>query len=68
MRGLRKVAEQCLLGAAAQNIKKIALLVARLKACLCVPDTRHGVLNRLATVFLTCLVRSGETYRTTCLA
>lgn len=32
MRGLRKVAEQCLLGAAAQNIKKIALLVARLRA------------------------------------
>lgn len=28
MRGLRKVAEQCLLAAAAQNIKKIALLLA----------------------------------------
>lgn len=32
MRGLRKVAEQCLLAAAAQNMKKIALLVARLRA------------------------------------
>ncbi|SPA57547.1 IS1182 family transposase [Cupriavidus taiwanensis] len=30
MRGLRKVAEQCLLAAAAQNIKKIALVLARL--------------------------------------
>ncbi|MBB3258395.1 hypothetical protein F4827_003263 [Paraburkholderia bannensis] len=29
MRGLRKVAEQCLLAAAAQNIKKIALLLAK---------------------------------------
>ncbi|KGD35989.1 transposase DDE domain protein [Burkholderia pseudomallei] len=29
MRGLRKVAEQCLLAAAAQNIKKIAMLLAR---------------------------------------
>ncbi len=29
MRGLRKVVEQCLLAAAAQNIKKIAMLVAR---------------------------------------
>lgn len=35
MRGLRKVAEQCLLAAAAQNIKKIALLLARLRALLC---------------------------------
>ncbi|ALU87824.1 transposase IS4 family protein [Herbaspirillum rubrisubalbicans M1] len=34
MRGLRKVAEQCLLAAAAQNMKKIALLVARLRALL----------------------------------
>lgn len=34
MRGLRKVAEQCLLAAAAQNIKKIALLLARLRALL----------------------------------
>jgi transposase len=44
MRGLRKVAEQCLLGAAAQNIKKIALLVARLKACLC---ASHGACTRV---------------------
>jgi hypothetical protein len=42
MRGLRKVAEQCLLGAAAQNIKKIALLVARLRACLRGPQRPHG--------------------------
>ncbi|XHO07286.1 IS1182 family transposase ISBma2 (plasmid) [Ralstonia syzygii] len=34
MRGLRRVAEQCLLAAAAQNIKKIALLLARLRALL----------------------------------
>lgn len=34
MRGLRKVAEQCLLAAAAQNIKKMALLLARLRALL----------------------------------
>ncbi|MHA6882074.1 IS5/IS1182 family transposase, partial [Ralstonia pseudosolanacearum] len=33
-RGLRRVAEQCLLAAAAQNIKKIALLLARLRALL----------------------------------
>ena len=44
MRGLRKVAEQCLLGAAAQNIKKIALLVARLRACLC---ASHGSCTRV---------------------
>ena len=47
MRGLRKVAEQCLLGAAAQNIKKIALLVARLKACLCWPQRSHILIQRL---------------------
>lgn len=34
LRGLRKVAEQCLLAAAAQNIKKMALLLARLRAFL----------------------------------
>ncbi|PPB85189.1 hypothetical protein B0O95_101282 [Mycetohabitans endofungorum] len=34
MRGLRNVAEQCLLAAAAQNIKQIALLLARLRALL----------------------------------
>lgn len=49
MRGLRKVAEQCLLGAAAQNIKKIALLVARLRACLCVPQRPYGCLQRLVS-------------------
>jgi transposase len=68
MRGLRKVAEQCLLGAAAQNIKKIALLVARLKACLRVPGSRPGVLHRLASAFLARFVRSGEAHRTICLA
>jgi len=47
MRGLRKVAEQCLLGAAARNIKKIALLVARLRACLRVPRRPYGCLQRL---------------------
>lgn len=31
MRGLRKVAEECLLAAAAQNIKKIAMLRRRRK-------------------------------------
>jgi hypothetical protein len=47
MRGLRKVAEQCLLGAAAQNIKKIALLVARLRACLCAPHGSSMLIQRL---------------------
>ncbi|NPT37268.1 transposase, partial [Paraburkholderia xenovorans] len=68
MRGLRKVAEQCLLGAAAQNIKKIALLVARLKACLCVPGSRPDVRHRLATAFLARFVRSAKAPRTVCLA
>jgi transposase len=62
MRGLRKVAEQCLLGAAAQNIKKIALPVTRQKACL----RMRGVLHRLATAFLARFVRSGEAHRTIC--
>ena len=31
MRGLRRAAEQCLLAAAAQNMKKIALLLSRIK-------------------------------------
>jgi hypothetical protein len=35
MRGLRKVAEQCLLAAAARNIKKIALVLARPFIRLC---------------------------------
>jgi transposase len=39
MRGLLRVAEQCLLAAAAQNIKKIALLLARLRRFLL--DLRH---------------------------
>ncbi|WP_033069252.1 transposase, partial [Thalassospira australica] len=34
LRGLRKVREQCLLAAAAQNIKKIALLLTR-KGAFC---------------------------------
>lgn len=34
LRGLAKVMEQCLLAATAQNMKKIALLLARLLACL----------------------------------
>ncbi|KVN60007.1 transposase [Burkholderia ubonensis] len=38
MRGLRKVAEQCLLAAAAQNIKKIAMLLARKKKTPAGPD------------------------------
>jgi transposase len=35
LRGLAKVMEQCLLAATAQNMKKIALLLARLLAALC---------------------------------
>lgn len=54
MRGLRKVAEQCLLGAAAQNIKKIALLVARLKACLSAPHGRRILTQRLGGLILAC--------------
>jgi transposase len=56
MRGLRKVAEQCLLGAAAQNIKKIALLVARLRACLYARQ-RSG--NRLPWLHAALLARFG---------
>ncbi|MCC8404128.1 IS5/IS1182 family transposase, partial [Paraburkholderia sp. MMS20-SJTN17] len=52
MRGLRKVAEQCLLGAAAQNIKKIALLVARLRACLCASYGAGTRVQRLASSIL----------------
>ncbi|MDE2289092.1 MAG: IS1182 family transposase [Burkholderiales bacterium] len=47
MRGLRKVAEQCLLAAAAQNIKKIALLLARLRALLCDFGRSYALLQRL---------------------
>lgn len=50
MRGLRKVAEQCLLAAAAQNIKKIALLLARLRACLRGYGGLHVLLQRLGTL------------------
>ena len=39
LRGLKKVMEQCLLAAAAQNMKKIALLLARLFASV---DTLIG--------------------------
>lgn len=49
MRGLRKVAEQCLLAAAAQNIKKIALLLARLRARLRGRGGLHAMLQRLGT-------------------
>jgi transposase len=52
MRGLRKVAEQCLLGAAAQNIKKIALLVARLRACLAASAHPEVGMQRLITALL----------------
>jgi transposase len=47
MRGLRKVAEQCLLAAAAQNIKKIALVLARLRALLRGLSRPHAWLQRL---------------------
>lgn len=47
MRGLRKVAEQCLLGAAAQNMKKIALLLARLRAPLRDFSASSGLQNWL---------------------
>jgi transposase len=46
MRGLRKLAEQCLLGAACQNMKKIALLLARLLASLNVHFDRTYALMR----------------------
>ncbi|AMP16628.1 transposase DDE domain protein [Collimonas pratensis] len=46
MRGLRKVMEQCLLGAACQNMKKIALLLARLLASLNVQFDRIYTLMR----------------------
>jgi len=43
MRGLAKVLEQCLLAAACQNMKKIALLVARFYAlCLLTRFWRDG--------------------------
>lgn len=51
MRGLRKVAEQCLLAAAAQNIKKIALLLARMRALLC-RARRCAAMKRLLERYL----------------
>jgi transposase len=63
MRGLRKVAEQCLLGAAAQNIKKIALLVARLRACLCAPSACARAPQCVFTVLRAFLVRSVTGHR-----
>jgi transposase len=60
MRGLRKVAEQCLLGAAAQNMKKIALLVARLKACLFVPGARSGPFYRVVITLVLHCARSPD--------
>lgn len=42
MRGLAKVAEQCLLAAACQNMKKIALILARMT-----PSGRKGAICRL---------------------
>jgi transposase len=39
LRGLKKVMEQCLLAAAAQNMKKIALLLAQLLVSLCTLTT-----------------------------
>ena len=46
MRGLRKLAEQCLLAAAAQNIKKIALLLARLRRLLLHPRLAKACIRR----------------------
>ncbi len=43
MRGLLRVAEQCLLAAAAQNIKKIALILTRIAACLIAWATAIGL-------------------------
>ena len=60
MRGLRKVAEQCLLGAAAQNIKKIALLVARLKACLCAPCALPMRRSRLVRVLAALIAQTSR--------
>ena len=56
MRGLRKVSEQCLLAAAAQNIKKIAMLLANKgKDGPSGPDKRH---RRLLQRALDCLRRA----------
>lgn len=68
MRGLRKVAEQCLLGAAAQNIKKIALLVARLRACLSASHGLSTLVHRLAGLILAFFGRSGAPRCAICFA
>jgi len=47
MRGLAKVQQQCLLAAAAQNIKKIALLLGRIG-----PDTSFSMLPALLNAYL----------------
>jgi len=61
LRGLKKVMEQCLLAATAQNMKKIALLLARLLAsfdCATASQTRRiaASLNALRPC-LACLAR-----------
>lgn len=56
MRGLRKVAEQCLLAAAAQNIKKIALLLA--KKAKTGPSGPNGRRRRIVQRLLARLSRS----------
>ena len=43
LRGIQKVGEQCLMAAACQNMKKIALMLARLPSSLC-PSSRAGPL------------------------
>lgn len=51
MRGLRKVAKQCLLATAAQNIKKIALLLAHLRGRLRRLRRSHSPLRGLLAGF-----------------
>ena len=67
MCGLRKVAEQCLLAAAAQNIKKIALLLARLRALLRGSWRSHAPLRRLIAALSTWLGQIAPN-RSVCLA
>lgn len=59
MRGLAKVQQQCLLAAAAQNIKKIALLLSRVD-----PDTPFSVFQSLMSAYLE-LLRAFLTLKTT---
>lgn len=69
MRGLRRAAEQCLLAAAAQNMKKIALLLSRIKTNPnpnspdCVNTQLQQQLRLLAQTFswLSTLLRSHNT-------